>query len=105
MVTATRTGHQLYTVTSATDPEKVYTVNMELKSCSCPHHKYRGAYCKHLEAGHWAEKAREIKDDDLGTLYFKYETKEPAIAAAILTEIERRQSILEAQTELLRIFA
>ncbi len=104
MVTAKRVGHLQYAVTSESGDE-CYSVNMEFKSCSCPHHRFRGAFCKHLTACHWAETARDIKEDDLAPLYFKYEEKDPAIAAAILAEIERRQWILEAQTELRALFA
>ena len=34
---------------SFTDPSKFYTVDTFEKSCTCPNHVFRKAYCKHMK--------------------------------------------------------
>lgn len=48
-MTVTALARGLFDVTSETDSEKSYVVTPG-KDCSCPHHRARGAYCKHLKA-------------------------------------------------------
>jgi hypothetical protein len=38
----------LYTVTSERNEEKYYTVDLQVKSCTCGDHKFRGRICKHI---------------------------------------------------------
>lgn len=50
---AVRKGDQVE-VTSRTDPDKSYTVDLEEETCTCPGFEYYG-HCWHLEAAEFAE--------------------------------------------------
>ena len=110
-LTAARTGAHTYTVESESDVMKVYTVSLEFKSCSCPHHQHRKAWCKHLTAAtavcelETAVKLKRISDNRIADLYFRYEVSRPEIAAVILREIEYRQAQLEREVTAKAVFA
>jgi len=41
-------GQQKAEVTSQSDSDKTYTVDLQEKSCTCPDHVFRGTTCKHM---------------------------------------------------------
>lgn len=109
-LTAVRTGPATYAVASESDESKVYTVSLELKSCSCPHHQHRKAHCKHLVAAtaacalEVAVRVKRVPDAAIGELFFKYESR-PEIAGAITREIEYRQAQVETEARNRAIFS
>jgi len=40
----------LFEVESENHTGKYYVVDLMQRSCTCPHHRFRGAFCKHLHA-------------------------------------------------------
>jgi predicted nucleic acid-binding Zn finger protein len=44
------TAGDVWTVTSASDATKHYTVNAARETCTCPQFTYRGQRCKHIVA-------------------------------------------------------
>lgn len=52
-------GRAHYAVGSSSHPGGHYTVDLGRTTCSCPHHIYRAAVCKHIKAAR-AQVAREM---------------------------------------------
>ena len=43
----------LFEVESQKENGKFYTVDTLERTCSCPHHRYTSAFCKHLKAAEY----------------------------------------------------
>ncbi len=105
---ATRLPNGMFEVESERDPDKSYFVNLgETPSCTCPHHAYRQARCKHIAAADAlvaSEKIRgrfltasRVPDALLPALLEKH-ADDAAITTALLFERERRARA-EAENE------
>lgn len=114
-LTAIRTGNKVYSVASESQPDTIYTVSLEFRSCTCPHFQHRCAgtknVCKHLQAAQavceleTAVKLQQVPDAEIADLYFRYKESRPEVAAVVLREIEARQAKLEAEHERRNVFA
>ena len=51
-----RNGGQLFDVRSHTSKEKFYTVDNDIKTCTCPDFNFRFMKCKHIIAAEFASK-------------------------------------------------
>lgn len=52
-----RAGERLFEVRSATDREKFYRVDTDIKTCTCPDFNFRYLKCKHIIAAEFASGA------------------------------------------------
>jgi hypothetical protein len=43
----------LFEVQSQRRPDQYYTVDTLERTCSCPHYRYTGTFCKHLRAAEY----------------------------------------------------
>src|SRR5436190_15320494 len=101
-MTIHRINESLYAVDSESS-DRSYTVNVQAQSCSCPHHQFRGAVCKHILAcqnlpqptglERAAAKAGRLTDEQLRMWAAQYESG--PIACACLLELASRK--LQAQ--------
>ena len=98
-MTVTPINNQLFDVTSERDETRTYVVEAG-KSCTCPHHQARGAYCKHMrqvdtylssqtKLQQAAVKAKALPDADLLRLA-KAHNGEVAGAACLLELAQRK---------------
>jgi hypothetical protein len=115
-MTVTAAARGYFDVTSQTDETRSYMVLPE-KSCTCPHHQCRGAYCKHLQAvdqflasrpqptklERAAAVAQTLPDADLKR--YAAERVGTAAAAACWIELAARQAADQRDAELKAIFA
>ena|SRR5436190_7518039 len=98
-MTIHRINETLYAVESESS-DRSYTVNVQAQSCSCPHHQFRGATCKHLLAcqnlpqptalERAAAKAGRLTDEEL--LRFAREKNGSPAGCACLLELARRRN-------------
>ena len=99
---ATKNADGTWSVPSFRGEERVYIVNLELRSCSCPHHQNRQAVCKHILTAaeqstyiEYLEKARRCEDGQLEKLLARY-LDDPMISGAIrMVRAERKQRAQE----------
>lgn len=113
---ARRIAPDTYAIDSFTT-DRSYVVDIKHHTCSCPHWRKRlagtGEHCKHLVAVaaqarflRRMEIAEGLPDADLERLLVRYtEIGDAETAGAIRRERQRRRDALQADTELLDIFA
>lgn len=100
-------GNDQYAIDSETS-EKSYTVSVKTGSCSCPHHQYRGAHCKHLVAletyladrtplAKAADKAANLTEQEL--LRFSKERAGMAAGCACWLELATRRRLVQAENQ------
>lgn len=97
-MTIHRINETLYAVDSEST-DRSYTVNVQAQTCSCPHHQFRGARCKHIEAcaslpqptglERAAAKAARLTDEQLRQWAAQYESG--PVACACLLELASRK--------------
>ncbi len=113
-MTARQLPNGLIEVDSETsDATYIVDLRTEEPSCSCPHHAFRRARCKHIlraEALMAQEKARSrfsaaarVPDALLPVLLEKH-AEDPAIATALLYERERRKRREEENARMIEVF-
>jgi len=59
----------LFEVESEKRPSEFYVVDLQAKSCTCPHFRFRGAFCKHLQAVKESQKDKAPRIADYSELY------------------------------------
>lgn len=116
-----RTAHpSIVEVASMTDARATYMVNLEKRTCTCPHYTHRligtGRVCKHVEAAERSLRAQEFEARlfiakgeptvNLERLLAKHEEKRNLeVAFAIRCELHDRAEAARRDAELKAVFA
>lgn len=104
-------GQGRFAVGSHSETGTVYLVDLIAITCDCLHHVHRGGFCKHLteakefSAQEAAAKVKHVSDDQIASIYWKYQESRPDLAAVVLAEIEQRQEQVEREAEYRAIFS